>query len=75
MDFLFGFADYLNFIDEEYYQELIKNRKILKKIIWQQLKNHDFEETRFYRVILAQLIGYLKSFYKMNLDINQPLRL
>ena len=47
MDFLFRFADYLNFIDEEYYQELIKNRKILKKSIWERLKNRDFELLKF----------------------------
>ena len=39
------------------------------------LKNHDFGETRFCWVTLAQFIRYLKSFYKANLDMNKPLAL
>jgi len=32
-------------------------------------------QNRFCRVTPAQVIRYLKSFYKANLDINKPLRL
>ena len=34
-----------------------------------------FRRNRFFRVIPAQFIRYLKSFYKANLDVNKPLRL
>ena len=34
-----------------------------------------FRRNRFCRVILAQFIRNLKSFYKANFDINKPLRL
>ena len=34
-----------------------------------------FRKNRFCRVTPAQVIKYLKSFYKANLDINKPLRL
>jgi len=41
----------------------------------EQLKNRDFEEIDFVELPPAQVIRYLKSFYKANLDINKPLRL
>ena len=34
-----------------------------------------FRRNRFCRVTPAKFIKYLKSFYKVNLDINKPLRL
>ena len=65
MDFLFRFADYLNFIDEEYYQELIKNRKILKKSIWERLKNRNFGLLKF-RTFLNKQVFKLGKMNRFN---------
>ena len=55
-------------------KDLISNIEI-NKVVWERLKNRDFVETRFCRVTPAQVIRYLKSFHKANLDVNKPLRL
>ena len=53
----------------------MSNDDRLKTTIMGATQKSWFRRNRFCRVTPTQVIRYLKSFYKANLDINKPLRL